>query len=99
MPAAVADNNDEDHHRDEPPAKRCGAWIVSRNEHPENGNCEKNGRERARACLKDNMPIPTHAPDLNAASAEKMMRATLQCALVGMDIVVCRRKQCDEDAE
>src|SRR5437016_14076770 len=74
MAIAVADDDDEDNHCNQPPTKRPGTRIVSRDQDPENGNCEENKCEGARERLKDNMPIPAQAYDANATGAKKVIR-------------------------
>ena len=99
MAIAVADNDDENNHRHEPPTKWRRARIVSRDEDAEGGKCEKNGCQCAGACLKENMPIPAQAHDANATGAEKMIGIKTLRDPVGMPIPQGGRKERDQDNE
>ena len=99
MAIAVADNDDEGNHCNEPPTKRPGARIVSRDEESESGDCEENGGERARDCLKDNMAVPAQAHDANATGAKKVIRIKILGDPVGMPVPKNGGKQRDHGKE
>src|ERR1700688_4717000 len=108
MSIAVANYDDEDKHRREPPMKKERSSCGSRHgtspchescrdrtcdERPEECEREKHGRETRRRYLFRDLPIPTRADNLNSTRAEKMMRIKSPGDLMCVPIPNSRRKQ------
>src|ERR1700686_1430930 len=93
MSIAVANYDDKDNHRREPPMKKPRKRARSCNERPEECEREKQGCE-ARSCyLFQNLPIPTRIHNLNSTRAEKVMRIKSPGDLMCVPIPNSRRKQ------
>src|SRR5207237_8490679 len=87
MSIAVANYDDEDNHRREPPMKKPRERARSCDERPDEREREKQRSQTRRHYLFRDLPIPARAHNLNSARAEKVVRIKFVGHFIGVPIL------------
>jgi hypothetical protein len=93
----VADDDDENDHRNQPPMKKARISSIPRlrdKQTDERHHCEKR-RQTGYQSLSRNVPVPRETLDSNPASAEEVMGIKLLCNLMCVPVPNRRGQHCD----